>query len=311
MTQSDLGLLVHADRQAITRLEQGVGSCALLCRVMSALDYHVVGLAKGLTLPDQLRNRRKTLAWTKGELAQRAGLSRATVAAVEAGSGSISSVLAISATLSTKTMARRKPQLIPLSPLNSAERDKRFTPVHFLDVIGKVWGEIDLDPAAHPESPVRARRFISLRDGGDGLTDEWSGRLVYVNPPFSEAVKWLQRADEMWVTRKVEIIVALVPVRTDGNYFHDRLSKVCDIALLRGRFHFSRGEGQQDKACRAPFPLMAVIWGASRAEIARFGELSPCVWVCCGGDYEAQTAESLSFPHFREKTLQLQKMKSK
>lgn len=298
MTQTDLGRRVQADRQAIARMERGVGAFDLLRRVMMVLDHHVIGFARGSTLPEQLGNRRRTLGLSKSDLAQHAGVCRATVAALEAGEGSISSLLAVLTVLATTRMARRKPQMIPLSPINSAERDKRFTPTHFLDVITQVWGEIDLDPAAHPESPVRARRFISLREGGDGLTDEWSGRLAYVNPPFSGAVKWLQRADEMWVTRKVEIIVALVPARTDGNYFHDRLSRVCDIALLRGRFQFSRGEGQQDKASRAPFPLMAVMWGASRAEIARFGELCPCAWV----QDTARTAESRSFRHLsREK----------
>lgn len=279
MSQADLGRQVQVDRQAIARLEQGVGSVAVLQRVMIALEYHLIGLARGSTLPEQLRNRRKSLGLTKVELAHRAGVSRSTVTAVEAGRGSISSLLEILAILGTKRMARRKPQAIPLTPLNSAERDKRFTPQHFLDVIARVWGSIDLDPCGHPESPVQAHRRILLQDGGDGLLDDWEGRLVFVNPPFSRAISWLRRADEMWTARKVEIVIALLPVRTDGTFFHDRLSKVCDIGFVRGRFQFARGEGQQDLATRAPFPLMVVIWGASVKEIADFAALCPTVWL--------------------------------
>jgi transcriptional regulator with XRE-family HTH domain len=265
-------------------MERGAAAFGLLLRVMMVLDHHVIGFARGSTLPEQLGNRRTTIGLSKSDLAQRAGVCRATVAALEAGEGSISSLLAVLTVLDTKRMGRRKPQAIPLSPLNSAERDKRFTPQHFLDVISKVWGEIDLDPCAHPESPVRAYRRISLQDGGDGLRDDWGGRLVFVNPPFSQAITWMRRADEMWASGKVQIVVALIPVRTDGSYFHDRLAQVCDIALLRGRFQFARGEGQQDRATRAPFPLMVVIWGASRAEIERFEQLCRCVWVCRGSD---------------------------
>lgn len=283
MTQTDLGRLAGADRQAIGRMERSVGSFALVCRVMTVLDYHVVGFARGASLPEQIGNRRRNMRLTLEQLALRANVSRGTVAAIEAGGGSISSMLRIMAVLSTAQMARRKPQLIPLTPLNSAERDKRFTPQHFLDVIHQVWGSIDLDPCGHRESPVEAQSRIFLEDGGDGLRDEWSGRLAFVNPPFSQAQKWLKRADEMWSAGKVEIVVALVPARTDGNYFHDRLSQVADIGLLRGRFHFSRGEGQQDRATRAPFPLMLVTWGASAKELAHFEELCPCVWIARDG----------------------------
>ncbi|WP_188823799.1 DNA N-6-adenine-methyltransferase [Novosphingobium indicum] len=282
-TQAELAKALGVDRQAIMRIEAGVGSFSLLLRMMVALDYHLVGLARGKTLSEQIGNRRRNLRLSKADLADRAGVTRTTVSALEGGRGSVASLMKVLGFLGTKAMRRRKPQMIPLIPINSAERDKRFTPEHFLDVLDQIWGSIDIDPCAHPESPVRARRLITLQDGGDGLRDDWSGRLAFVNPPFSRAISWLQRADEMWSAGKVEIVVALVPARTDGNYFHDRLSKVCDIALLRGRFHFSRGEGQQDRATRAPFPLMVVIWGANTSELAHFERLCSCVWIARDG----------------------------
>lgn len=292
LTQGDLGRRVKVDRQAITRLEQGVGSLVLLHRVMAALDYHLVGFAGGSTLSEQIGNRRKALRLAKAEVARRAGVSRATVAAIEAGTGSISSLIEVLAVLGTKRMGRRKPQLIPLAPLNAAERDKRFTPQHFLDTIALVWGDIDLDPCAHIESPVRARRRILLQEGGDGLRDDWAGRVVYLNPPFSRAFTWLQRADEMWTAGKVEVVIALLPARTDGTYFHDRLAKICDIGFLRGRLQFSRGEGQQDLATRAPFPSMVVIWGASNEEIEHFAQLCPTVWLERSPDLETRSVRS-------------------
>jgi hypothetical protein len=51
-----------------------------------------------------------------------------------------------------------------------------------------------INPCGHPLSPVIARRSIIRGHGGDGLADDRSGRLVFVNPPFSALLTWLRRA---------------------------------------------------------------------------------------------------------------------
>ena len=45
-------------KQRIKRLEDGIGSLATLYRVMSALDFRLVGLPPGATLHEQLKTRR-------------------------------------------------------------------------------------------------------------------------------------------------------------------------------------------------------------------------------------------------------------
>lgn len=279
LSQAQLAGLVDADRQAVARLESGVGSVAFLLRVMTALDYHLSGLARGATLPDQVKNRRNVMSLSIDELARRAGISPTTLIALECGKGTVAPLLKVLAVIQTSRTERRKPNLTPYLPSLVGERDSRFTPVEFVDILEEVWGHIDLDPCAHIESPVRAARKILLSDGGDGLRDEWSGRFVYVNPPFSSMTSWLRRADEMWSLGKVEKVAALVPARTDSAYFHDHLARVCDIGFLRGRMQFARASGRSDKANRVPFSLMVCIWGASREEIQAFDRLSPCQWL--------------------------------
>lgn len=291
LTQEGLAKLAGVDRRGIHRLENGIASLSVLLLVMRTLEFHIVGLARGRTLVEQLKNRREAMGLTKQEVARRSGVTPATIARLEAGEGTVSPLLKVLEVIGTKKMARNKPQAISLTPISWGERDKRFTPPEFVATIESVWGKIDLDPCGHPESPVRARHRIMLQDGGDGLRDPWVGDIVYMNPPFSAALAWLRRADQMWNEGRVRVIVALVPARTEGIYFHDQIAKVCHVGLLKRRLKFSRGEGQQDKAGRAPFALMVCIWGASTAEIAHFRTLCPSAWL------ERPSLPALNVPH--------------
>jgi transcriptional regulator with XRE-family HTH domain len=279
LSQTQLAGLVNADRQAIARLECGGGSVQLLLRAMTAMHYHLSGLAQGATLPEQVKNRRHVMGISVDELARRAGISPTTLIALESGRGTVAPLIKVLAVIQTSRTERRKPNLTPYLPAIVGERDSRFTPAAFVDIIEKVWGHIDLDPCGHIESPVRAVRKILLSEGGDGLRDEWSGDIVYLNPPFSRMTSWLRRADEMWSAGKVNKVVALVPARTDSAYFHDRLAEVCDIGFLRGRMQFTRASGRSDKANRVPFSLMVCVWGATQEEIEAFDRLSPCRWL--------------------------------
>ena len=139
-----------------------------------------------------------------------------------------------------------------------------------------VFGEVDLDPCAHLLSPFVAQRRILLSEGGDGLTEDWSGRLVFVNPPFSELLSWLRRAHGQWRAGRVETVVCLIPVRTDSAWFHDTLSADADIYLLKGRVRFldPRGGRQQ-----TPFSLMVLTLGATSDQKDRYADLVPGFWL--------------------------------
>lgn len=144
-----------------------------------------------------------------------------------------------------------------------------------MEKIYAVFGAIDLDPCGHELSPVIARRRITMQEGGDGLAEPWSGSVVYVNPPYSKLLVWLQRAHEQWLAANAQTVVCLVPVRTDSAWFHDVLSNDADIYFLRGRVRFldARGKGQQ-----TPFSLMLVILGAKPEQKARLTETVPGYW---------------------------------
>ena len=274
-SQGNLAIRIGVDVQAIKRLEKGVGSAPTLIAAMAALDFRLSGIGPGLALPEQLRNRRRKQSMSLDQIAARTEMSRATVASVERGGGSVASLLLLLAVLAPKAR-RRTPERSYWGQGDKDDRDSRFTPPDFMQSIYAAFGDVDLDPCAHLLSPVIAKRRILKNQGGDGLAEDWSGKLAFVNPPFSELLKWLRRAHDQWQNGNVETVVCLVPVRTDSAWFHETLSAAADIYLLKGRVRFLSSQGKQQPT---PFSLMVLALGATAAQKARYMELVPGFWL--------------------------------
>ena len=274
-SQRTLADRIGVDAQAIKRLEKGIGSVPTLIAAMEALNFRLTGIGPGSTLPEQLRNCRRRRSISLDAMAAKTRLSRTTIAGLERGGGSVASLLRLLAVLAPR--ARRcAPERSYWGRGDKEDRDSRFTPADFLAGIHAAFGEIDLDPCAHLLSPVIARRRILLSDGGDGLSDDWSGKLAFVNPPYSELLKWLRRAHEQWRALMVETVVCLVPVRTDSTWFHEVLSAEADIFLLQGRVRFLDSQG---KAQPTPFSLMILTLGATAEQKERYRKLVPGLWL--------------------------------
>lgn len=262
------------DAQAIKRLEKGIGSVPTLIAAMAALDFRLTGLSPGKTLPDQLRAHRLKRALSLDEVASKARLSRTTVAALERGGGSVASFLRLLAVLAPGAR-RRAPERSYWGQGDKDDRDSRFTPPEFMAGIYAAFGQIDLDPCAHVLSPVVARRRILLSEGGDGLAEDWSGRVAFVNPPFSALLKWLRRAHDQWRAGNVETVVCLVPVRTCSALFHDTLSTDADMFSIKGRVPFLDLRGRRQ---HTPFSLMLLTLGSTAEQRDRWAELMPGFW---------------------------------
>lgn len=129
---------------------------------------------------------------------------------------------------------------------------------------------------SHGEAPSVPPEAAKIVGWAEGLVDNWSGKIAFVNPPFSELLRWLRRAHNEWRKGKVETVVCLVPVRTDSAVFHDTLSADADMFLLRGRVRFldPRGGAQQ-----TPFSLMVLTLGATAEQKKRYAELVPGIWL--------------------------------
>lgn len=122
------------------------------------------------------------------------------------------------------------------------------TPQWLFDAVSREF-VFTLDPCATPENAKCSRFFTAERDG---LSQDWSGDVVFMNPPYGSVIgRWMQKAFESAQTGAT--VVCLVPARTDTAWWH-RFAMRGEIRLLRGRLKFG-----QAASC-APFPSAIVIF---------------------------------------------------
>lgn len=86
------------------------------------------------------------------------------------------------------------------------------------------------------------------------LRKNGGGQRVFCNPPYGREIgKWVKKCYEE--SKNCEVVVMLIPARTDTAYFHDYIyGKAKEIRFIRGRLHFN------ESAAGAPFPSMVVIF---------------------------------------------------
>jgi phage N-6-adenine-methyltransferase len=129
----------------------------------------------------------------------------------------------------------------------------------------------DLDVCAIKEN-AKCDKFFSPED--DGLKQSWYGKC-FMNPPYGKEIKfWIEKAyNEILNNKNVNLVVALLPARTDTKYFHNYIlsfsilnknyNKILnkfesEIRFIKGRLKFNDGKGLSSGP--APFPSMIVIW---------------------------------------------------
>lgn len=112
------------------------------------------------------------------------------------------------------------------------------TPWPLVRSLEEEFGPFELDPAATTES-AKAPRFFTAAE--DGLAQPWAPARVFLNPPYSDIVPWLRKSIEE-ATRGA-LVVALLPVRTDRDWWHDILMPHAEIRFQRGRQRFIGPDG--------------------------------------------------------------------
>src|SRR3990167_8480060 len=84
-----------------------------------------------------------------------------------------------------------------------------------------------------------------LNSKENGLIKEW-GTRTFVNPPYGREIgKWVKKSHEE--SFKGKIVVMLMPVRTDTNYFHDYILGKAEIRFIKGRLKFKGFSKKQNK----------------------------------------------------------------
>ena len=138
----------------------------------------------------------------------------------------------------------------------SSKTDNWATPPEFFKELDKEF-HFNLDPAAD-EFNHKCDRYFTIAE--NGLLQEWGGNSVFCNPPYGREIgKWVEKA---YRTNKEsgDLVVMLLPARTDTKWFHDFIYHKAEIRFIKGRLKFGGSKNS------APFPSMVVIYRQKRGE---------------------------------------------
>ena len=109
----------------------------------------------------------------------------------------------------------------------------------------------DVDLCAAPGNFQTEPFFTKAQDA---LIHDWTHfKACWMNPPYSLVEKFMARA---WDAGRMGItVVALVPVRTDTQWWYKYAVNAAQIRFIVGRLRFGPGAGS------APFPSAIVVFG--------------------------------------------------
>lgn len=112
------------------------------------------------------------------------------------------------------------------------------TPQELFDELNREF-RFTLDPCASDWN-AKCKRYFTDKD--DGLVQDWSGEIVFMNPPYGKDLKlWMEKAYAS--SLRGATVVCLVPAATDTSWWHDYALKG-EIRYLRGRPRFVTKENE-------------------------------------------------------------------
>lgn len=109
--------------------------------------------------------------------------------------------------------------------------DERATPKDFFDTLDAEF-HFDIDCAA---SRLNHKCELYFGEGGvafDALETDWAGQTCFLNPPYSVAAPFIDKAREE--ADKGATVVLLLPVRSDTKWWHKHIWDAKDILSVDG-----------------------------------------------------------------------------
>ena len=138
----------------------------------------------------------------------------------------------------------------------SSKSNEWATPQDFYNKLNAEFG-FTLDPCATPTT-AKCSSYYTKDD--DGLSKDWSGHTVFMNPPYGRKQKdWIEKAFQEG-EKSGTTVVALVPARTDTKAWHNYCMKATEIRFIKGRLKFGQGASKTNSA---PFPSAVIVFSGS------------------------------------------------
>ena len=102
-----------------------------------------------------------------------------------------------------------------------------------------------------------------LNSATNNLNTLYEHDKIYINPPYSDIDSWIDFGLKHF-NHKTNVIVYLVPARTDTKWFHKALEKNAKVFFIKGRLHFNGGGS-------APFPSIYLVFDKDNIGDSRLG----------------------------------------
>lgn len=134
------------------------------------------------------------------------------------------------------------------APLKWSHHNSYSTPQYLYDALNVEFG-FNLDPC-----PLSPNAILN------GLEISWDNQRVFVNPPWSDVMPWVRKA----LDSKAEIVVFVLPARTDTPWFHTLKDNGAEIRLFRKRVHFLK-DGVGGNKMPTDGTMVAIVKPISRA----------------------------------------------
>ena len=132
----------------------------------------------------------------------------------------------------------------------SSKTDAWATPADFYQKLNSEF-HFDLDPCA---DEYNHKCDLYFDKNTNGLLQSWGGHNVFVNPPYGREIgNWVEKAFRT-NEEHGNLVVMLLPARTDTKWFHEYIYHKAEIRFIRGRLKFGNSKNA------APFPSMVVIY---------------------------------------------------
>ena len=130
------------------------------------------------------------------------------------------------------------------------QKDKWETPDKIFYELNEKY-KFTLDPCCENHT-AKCNKYYTEKE--NGLIQDWSGEIVFVNPPYSRGIidLWMEKCYNE--SLKGILIVALIPVSTSSKWWHNYVWKKSKIIFYKGRIRF---KGAQFKA---PFSSCLAIY---------------------------------------------------
>lgn len=137
------------------------------------------------------------------------------------------------------------------------------TPDYFFKLLDDEF-HFTLDPCAS-DFNHKCKKYYTIKE--DGLKQDWSNEVVFVNPPFSNIKEWVKKCYQEGLKENT-IVVMIIPSRTDTQYWHEFVMSAVEIRFCEGRVNFLRN-GEKPKN-GSTFPLAVVVFKKHSPKISTF-----------------------------------------